>query len=107
MRPLQVSVNTPPARLSVRIIMTYRGALIAADLEAGAVPIRRGPGGSGEEETPSEGAMAGSAPVTREVNKAEYVLSVLLRLHKISYDKDVYVWAKVGCALGVYRLHSY
>jgi hypothetical protein len=86
------------------------GALIAADLEEGVAQI------GGEPGVPADGAAVralggavteGGARATREVNKAEYVLSVLLRLHKISYEKDVYVWAKVSCVLGVYRLYSY
>jgi hypothetical protein len=32
------------------------------------------------------------------VSKAEYVLSVLLRLGKLDYDTDVHVWAQV-CAV--------
>jgi hypothetical protein len=31
------------------------------------------------------------------VSKAEYVLSVLLRLGKLDYDSDVHLWAQV-CA---------
>jgi hypothetical protein len=30
------------------------------------------------------------------VGKAEYVLSVLLRLGKLDYDTDVHVWAQVS-----------
>jgi hypothetical protein len=62
---------------------------VSADLEAvsaqdGAAPV-------------DTAAQVGEAPVTtREVSKAEYVLSMLLRLRKIGYEKDVYVWAKVS-----------
>jgi hypothetical protein len=43
----------------------------------------------GKQET--DEAEAGQA-----VSKAEYVLSVLLRLGKLDYDADVHVWAQVS-----------
>ena len=53
-------------------------------------------GKEGEGDFASEASPLFGMPDGAEVTKHEFILSILLHLQKIKYERDVYIWAKVS-----------
>jgi hypothetical protein len=79
-------------------LRSYASELTTTDLAVPLCILDLAPPGSRGHTLLESKVEAHEGEDTPSVSKAEYVLSVLLRLGKLDYDADVHLWAQV-CAV--------